>query len=62
MTEALVKLKAFKRDYARVSPMDHNTVHPHSRLGYRSPENTLCFGPALSGLTGLLRGHQINCK
>ena len=50
MAEALVK--TFKRDYVRVSPIpdaatalalvdswmeDYNTVHPHSRLGYRSP-------------------------
>ena len=45
-------VKAFKRDYVRVNPIpdaatalalvdswmeDYNTVHPHSRLGYRSP-------------------------
>jgi 2-iminobutanoate/2-iminopropanoate deaminase len=44
-------VKTFKRDYVRVSPipnaaaalaliaswMDYNIVHPHSRLGYRSP-------------------------
>ena len=50
MAEAFVK--TFKRDYVRVSPIanaaavlslidtwmeDYNTVHPHSRLGYRSP-------------------------
>jgi len=50
MAEAFVK--TFKRDYVRVSPFpdaatalalvdcwmeDYNTVHPHSRLGYRSP-------------------------
>ena len=50
MAEAFVK--TFKRDYVRVSPIanaaealslinswieDHNTVRPHSRLGYRSP-------------------------
>jgi putative transposase len=48
MAEAFVK--TFKRDYVRVSPIpdaaaalalidtwmeDYNTVHPHSRLGYR---------------------------
>lgn len=50
MAEAFVK--TFKRDYVRVHPIanaaaalamihnwmeDYNTVHPHSRLGYRSP-------------------------
>jgi putative transposase len=50
MAEAFVK--TFKRDYVRVTPIpdataalalvdnwmeDYNTVHPHSRLGYRSP-------------------------
>jgi putative transposase len=45
-------VKAFKRDYVRVSPIPnaaaalalidywmekYNTVHPHSRLGHRSP-------------------------
>ncbi len=50
MAEAFVK--TFKRDYVRVSPIrdaasaltqidlwmeDYNTMHPHSRLGYRSP-------------------------
>jgi len=50
MAEAFVK--TFKRDYVRISPIpnaaaalalvdswmeDYNTVHPHSRLGYRSP-------------------------
>ena len=45
-------MKTFKRDYVRVSPIpdaaaalvlvdswmeDYNTVHPHSRLGYRTP-------------------------
>jgi putative transposase len=45
-------VKTFKRDYVRVSPIpdaavalvlvdswmeDYNTVHSHSRLGYRSP-------------------------
>ena len=50
MAEAFVK--TFKRDYIRISPIpnaaaalaainhwieDYNTVHPHSRLGYRSP-------------------------
>jgi transposase InsO family protein len=67
MAEAFVK--TFKRDYVRVSPIpdaatalaiidywmeDHNTVHPHSRLGYRSPGSiSLCFlNPLVSGLTG----------
>lgn len=50
MAEAFVR--TFKRDYVRVNPIpdtetaiaaigdwmeDYNTVHPHSRLGYRSP-------------------------
>lgn len=50
MAEAFVK--TIKRDYVRVNPIpdaataiaavgdwmeDYNTVHPHSRLGYRSP-------------------------
>lgn len=50
MAEAFVR--TFKRDYVRVSPIpnaataiaaiegwmnDYNEVHPHSRLGYRSP-------------------------
>ena len=50
MAEAFVK--TFKRDYIRVAALphadialalienwmeDYNTVHPHSRLGYRSP-------------------------
>ena len=50
MAEAFVK--TFKRDYVRVTALpdadralamlenwmeDYNTVHPHSRLGYRSP-------------------------
>jgi putative transposase len=61
MAEAFVK--TFKRDYVRVSPIphapaalaqidlwmeDYNTVHPHSRLGYRSPREyiTACSQPA----------------
>ena len=50
MAEAFVK--TLKRDHVRISPIpnaltalalidtwmeDYNTVHPHSRLGYRSP-------------------------
>ncbi|MBP0500579.1 integrase core domain-containing protein, partial [Mycobacterium tuberculosis] len=50
VAEAFVK--TFKRDYVRVNPIpdavtaiaavegwmtDYNEVHPHSRLGYRSP-------------------------
>jgi putative transposase len=50
MAEAFVK--TLKRDYVRISPAanaaaalslidiwmdDYNNVHPHSRLGYRSP-------------------------
>ena len=61
MAEAFVK--TFKRDYVRVSPIphapaalaqidrwmeDYNTVHPHSRLGYRSSREyiTACSQPA----------------
>jgi putative transposase len=54
MAEAFVK--TFKRDYVRVNPIpdaataiaaipvwmdDYNSVHPHSRLGYRSPREYL---------------------
>ena len=39
MAEALVK--TFKRDYAKVNPIPNAAsalpMHPHSRLGYRSP-------------------------
>jgi putative transposase len=50
VAEAFVKI--FKRDYVRITALsgadtalalienwmeDYNTVHPHSRLGYRSP-------------------------
>ena len=59
MAEAFVK--TFKRDYVRVSPIpdavaalalidswmeDYNTVHPHSRLGYRSPREYILSQPA----------------
>jgi len=61
MAEAFVK--TFKRDYVRVSSIpdaatalaqialwmeDYNTVHPHSRLGYRSPREYIvaCSQPA----------------
>ena len=59
MAEAYVK--TFKRDYVRVSPIpdaaaalalvdnwmeDYNTVHPHSRLGYRSPREYIMSQPA----------------
>jgi transposase InsO family protein len=61
MAEAFVK--TFKRDYVRVNPIpdaaaalaridswmeDYNTVHPHSRLGYRSPREYIaaCSQPA----------------
>jgi putative transposase len=61
MAEAFVK--TLKRDYVRVSPIsdaataivqidlwmeDYNTVHPHSRLGYRSPRKYIvaCCQPA----------------
>ena len=66
MAEAFVK--TFKRDYVRVSPIpdaatalalvdswmeDYNTVHPHSRLGYRSPREYITFPTrCVSGLTG----------
>jgi putative transposase len=57
-TEAFVK--TFKRDYVRISPIpnaaaalalvdswmeDYNTVHPHSRLGYRSPREYILSQP-----------------
>jgi putative transposase len=66
MAEAFVK--TFKRDYLRVSPIpdaaaalalvdsrmeDYNTVHPHSRLGHRSPrELHHVTTRRVSGLTG----------
>jgi transposase InsO family protein len=58
MAESFVK--TFKRDYVRVSPIptaaaalavidswmeDYNTVHPHSRLGYRSPREYILSQP-----------------
>lgn len=58
MAEAFVK--TLKRDYVRVSPIpdavtalalidswmeDYNTVHPHSRLGYRSPREYISSQP-----------------
>jgi putative transposase len=58
MAEAFVK--TFKRDYVRVNPIpdaaaalalinhwmeDYNTVHPHSRLGYRSPREYIALLP-----------------
>ena len=58
MAEAFVK--TFKRDYVRVSVIpdaatalalidswmeDYNTVHPHSRLGYRSPREYILSQP-----------------
>ena len=58
MAEAFVK--TFKRDYVRVSPIpdtaaalalvdswmeDYNTVHPPSRLGYRSPREYILSQP-----------------
>ena len=58
MAEAFVK--TFKRDYVRISPIadaaaalalvdswmeDYNTVHPHSRLGYRSPREYILSQP-----------------
>jgi transposase InsO family protein len=58
IAEAFVK--TFKRDYVRVSPIpdavaaltlidswmeDYNTVHPHSRLGYRSPREYILSQP-----------------
>jgi transposase InsO family protein len=53
-------VKTFKRNYVRISPIpdvatelaaidhwmeDSNTVHPHSRLGYRLPGNTSYSNP-----------------
>jgi putative transposase len=58
MAEAFVK--TFKRDYVLVTPIpdaatalalidswmeDYNTVHPHSRLGYRSPREYILSQP-----------------
>ena len=58
MAEAFVK--TFKQDYVRVTPIpdaatalalidnwmeDYNTVHPHSRLGYRSPREYISSQP-----------------
>jgi putative transposase len=58
MAEAFVK--TFKRDYVRINPIpdaavalalidtwmeDYNTVHPHSRLGYRSPREYILSQP-----------------
>ena len=58
LAEAFVK--TLKRDYVRVSPIphaaaalalidswmeDYNTVHPHSRLGYRSPREYILSQP-----------------
>ena len=58
MAEAFVK--TFKRDYVQVRPVpnaaaalalidnwmeDYNTVHPHSRLGYRSPREYILSQP-----------------
>jgi putative transposase len=60
MAEAFVK--TFKRDYVRVSSIpdsdraltliktwieDYNTVHPHSRLGFRSPREYILSQPAV---------------
>ena len=56
-------VKTFKRDYVRVSPIpdavatlalidswmeDYNTVHPHSRLGYRSPREHIMLTSQLA--------------
>jgi putative transposase len=53
-------VKTFKRDYVRVRPIpdastapalvdswmeDCNTIHPHSRLGYRSPREYILSQP-----------------
>ena len=58
LAEAFVK--TFKRDYVRVTPIpnaatalalidswmeDYNAVHPHSRLGYRSPREYILSQP-----------------
>ena len=60
MAEAFVK--TFKRDYVRISLIahaaaalalvdswmeDYNTVHPHSRLGYRSPREYILSQPVV---------------
>jgi putative transposase len=61
MAEAFVK--TFKRDYVRACPIpsaaaalslidtwmeDYNTVHPHSRLGYRSPREYIMLSSQLA--------------
>ena len=68
LAEAFVK--TLKRDYVRVNPIpdaatalaqidawmeDYNTMHPHSRLGYRSPREYISaqsLTRRVSGLTG----------
>ena len=59
MAEAFVK--TFKRDYVRISPIpnaaaalaaidhlmeDYNIVRPHTRIGYRSPQEYILSRPA----------------
>jgi transposase InsO family protein len=67
MAEAFVK--TFKRDYVRVSPIpdaatalalvdssmeDYNTMHPHSRLGYRAHlGSTSCPNPSRVRFNGV---------
>jgi putative transposase len=66
MAEAFVK--TVKRDYVRISPIpnanaalalidgwmeDYNTVHPDSRLGYRSPGNTSFPNPPRVRFNGI---------
>ena len=67
MAEAFVK--TFKRDYVRVSPIpdalaalalvdrwmeDYNTVHPHSRRGYRSPREYILSRVRFNGVNSNL--------
>ena len=67
MAEAFVK--TFKRDYVRITALpgadtalalienwmeDYNTVHPHSRLGYRSPRRVHRYTIAIRCVSGLI--------
>src|SRR5712691_6482284 len=73
MAEAFVK--TFKRDYVRVSLIpdaaaalalidswmeDYNTVHPHSRLGYRSPREYILPNPLRVRFNGVNSNHRLS--